>query len=216
MSRSLMAFYNDMRRFQKQMTIVVHSEFGRRLKSNQSDGTDHGHGGVHMVLGGGIKGGKLYGDWKGLANEQLDHGADLAVTTDYRAVLHEVLANRVGLADTKGIFPGFEVNNALGIVVKTIHLVTAIRSDQLAGSAQRPGPTAFGFWHRKAPSWRPEHRAASHRPVDLRTSSHRGFRISSHCGMRLRTRNGKVLAFVADLPAASPGKQCLQVHRDAR
>jgi len=116
LSRGLMAFYNDMSRFQKQMTIVVHSEFGRRLKSNQSYGTDHGHGGVHMVLGGGIKGGKLYGEWKGLANEQLDHGADLAVTTDYRAVLQEVLVNRVGLADTKGIFPGFEVKNALGIV----------------------------------------------------------------------------------------------------
>jgi uncharacterized protein (DUF1501 family) len=68
-----------------------------------------------MVLGGGIKRGRLYGDWKGLANEQLDHGADLAVTTDYRTVLHEVLVNRVGLADTKGIFPGFEAKKALGV-----------------------------------------------------------------------------------------------------
>jgi uncharacterized protein (DUF1501 family) len=115
MSRALMAFYNDMSRFQKKMTIVVHSEFGRRLKSNQSDGTDHGHGGVNMVIGGGIEGGKMYGEWKGLANEHLDHGADLAVTTDYRTVLNEVLQKRIGLADTKSIFPGFEMKTALGI-----------------------------------------------------------------------------------------------------
>lgn len=116
LSRALMAFYNDMSRFHKKMTIVVHSEFGRRLKSNQSDGTDHGHGGVNMVIGGGIKGGKLYGEWKGLANEHLDQGADLAVTTDYRTVLNEVLTKRVGLADTKSIFPGFEMKKALGVV----------------------------------------------------------------------------------------------------
>jgi len=116
LSRALMAFYNDMSRFRQQMTIVVHSEFGRRLKSNQSDGTDHGHGGVNFVIGGGIKGGKMYGDWKGLANEHLDHGADLAVTTDYRDVLNEVLTKRIGLADTKSIFPGFEAKNLLGII----------------------------------------------------------------------------------------------------
>jgi uncharacterized protein (DUF1501 family) len=69
-----------------------------------------------MVLGGGVKGGRLYGEWKGLANEHLDHGADLAVTTDYRTVLHEVITKRAGLADTKAIFPGFEAKKALGIV----------------------------------------------------------------------------------------------------
>jgi uncharacterized protein (DUF1501 family) len=116
MSRAIMTFYNDMSRFHQNMTIVVHSEFGRRLKSNQSGGTDHGHGGVNMVLGGGVKGGRIYGDWKGLANEHLDHGADLAVTTDYRSVLSEVLSKRMGLAETKAIFPDFEMKNPLGIV----------------------------------------------------------------------------------------------------
>ncbi|MEQ1850077.1 MAG: DUF1800 family protein [Chthoniobacteraceae bacterium] len=57
---------------------------------------------------------RLYGEWKGLANEHLDHGADLAVTTDYRTVLHEVLTKRAGLADTKAIFPGFEARKVLG------------------------------------------------------------------------------------------------------
>ncbi|MCX6851385.1 MAG: DUF1501 domain-containing protein [Verrucomicrobia bacterium] len=115
-SRALSSFYNDMSRFHSKMTVVVHTEFGRRLKSNQSDGTDHGYGGVHMVLGNGIKGGKLHGEWRGLANDQLDEGADLAITTDYRTVLTEVLTQRVGLADTKSIFPGFEMKKALGIV----------------------------------------------------------------------------------------------------
>ena len=115
-SRALHTFYNDMSRFHSKMTVVVHTEFGRRLKSNQSDGTDHGYGGVHMILGNGIKGGKLHGDWRGLANDQLDEGADLAITTDYRTVLTEVLTQRVGLAETKTIFPGFEMKQALGIV----------------------------------------------------------------------------------------------------
>ena len=107
LSRAVAAFYNDMSRFRKKMTVVIHSEFGRRLKANQSDGTDHGYGGVHMVLGGGIKGGRILGEWRGLASEQLDEGADLAITTDYRAVLHEVLTRRLGLPDTRTIFPGF-------------------------------------------------------------------------------------------------------------
>lgn len=113
-SRALMALYNDMSRFRKELTIVVHSEFGRRLKSNQSGGTDHGHGGVNMILGGGIQGGRMYGEWKGLANEHLDHGADLAVTTDYRTVLCEVLTKRLGLTDTGSIFPAFEPKKFLG------------------------------------------------------------------------------------------------------
>jgi len=115
-SRALSIFYNDMSRFHSKMTVVVHTEFGRRLKSNQSEGTDHGYGGVHMLLGSGVNGGKLHGEWKGLANEHLDEGADLAITTDYRTVLNEVLTKRVGLADTKSIFPGFEMKKALGIV----------------------------------------------------------------------------------------------------
>ncbi|MFN7560649.1 MAG: DUF1501 domain-containing protein [Prosthecobacter sp.] len=114
--RALQMFYNDMSRFHSRMTIVVHTEFGRRLKSNQSEGTDHGYGGVHMVLGQGIKGGRLHGEWRGLANEHLDEGADLAITTDYRTLLSEVLTKRVGLDDVKNIFPGFAMPKALGIV----------------------------------------------------------------------------------------------------
>lgn len=91
---------------QNATTFVVISEFGRRVKANQSAGTDHGHGNVMFVLGGGINGGRMYGQWPGLATEQLDNQVDLAITTDYRTVLGEVLARRAGCPDATAVFPG--------------------------------------------------------------------------------------------------------------
>jgi len=93
---------------QNATTVVLISEFGRRVKANQSAGTDHGHGNVMFVLGGGIAGGRMYGQWPGLATEQLDNQVDLAITTDYRAVLGEVLARRGGCPDASAVFPGIE------------------------------------------------------------------------------------------------------------
>ncbi len=83
------------------------SEFGRRVKANDSRGTDHGHGGVMMVLGNGVNGGQNFGSWPGLANEQLDEGADLAVTTDFRDVLATVLRGQGASAAIAGAFPGY-------------------------------------------------------------------------------------------------------------
>jgi uncharacterized protein (DUF1501 family) len=94
LSQSLAAFYNDLSQQRQRLTVVVMSEFGRRLKSNQSNGTDHGYGGMMMALGGQVNGGRIYGEWKGLSSENLDDGADLAITTDYRAVLSEILVKR--------------------------------------------------------------------------------------------------------------------------
>ena len=94
LSTALAAFYNDMSRFHNRLTVVAMSEFGRRLKSNRSSGTDHGHGNVLLALGSGVNGGRIFGTWPGLATEQLDSRADLAVTTDYRTVLCELLARR--------------------------------------------------------------------------------------------------------------------------
>lgn len=105
LSQALMAFWRDLGPRQQDVAVVIQSEFGRRLRANASGGTDHGRAGVMMVLGPQARGGRLLGRWPGLANEALEEGADLAVTTDYRDVLAEVLSGHMGLADP-GIFPG--------------------------------------------------------------------------------------------------------------
>ena len=116
LSRSLAAFWTDMEPFQDRLTVVVMSEYGRRLKSNDSGGTDHGHGNAMLVLGGHVKGGNIYGQWPGLATEQLDNQVDLAVTTDYRIVLSEILAKRFGVSHSETVFPGFASYKPLGLI----------------------------------------------------------------------------------------------------
>ncbi len=106
LSRALMAFWRDLGPRQREVAVVVQSEFGRRLRANAQGGTDHGRAGAMLVLGPQARGGRLLGRWPGLANEALEEGADLAVTTDYRDVLAEVLAGHMGLADVGAVFPG--------------------------------------------------------------------------------------------------------------
>jgi uncharacterized protein (DUF1501 family) len=96
------------------VTLVTISEFGRRVAQNGSGGLDHGYGNAMLLLGGNVKGGKVYGKWPGLASSQLVDG-DLAVTTDYRAVIAEVLRVRCGLSDTSAVFPGARASS-LGVV----------------------------------------------------------------------------------------------------
>ena len=107
LSGSLMAFWRDLGAWQQDVSVVVMSEFGRRLRSNTAGGTDHGRGNVMMVLGPQAKGGRMVGRWPGLSNEALDEGADLAVVTDYRSVLTEVLHGHMGLKDPALVFPDF-------------------------------------------------------------------------------------------------------------
>lgn len=116
LSRSLGAFWDDMSAYHDRLTIVVMSEFGRRLKSNDSGGTDHGHGNAMMVLGGQVNGGNIYGHWPGLANENLDNQVDLAVTTDYRAVLGEIITKSFNQNNISKVFPGFSQPKSLGII----------------------------------------------------------------------------------------------------
>ena len=96
--------------------MVVMSEFGRRLRENESRGTDHGHGNVMFVLGGNVNGGQMYGNWPGLATEQLDNGVDLAVTTDYRTVLSEIVVRRLANPQLSEVFPAFSGYQPLNLV----------------------------------------------------------------------------------------------------
>lgn len=107
LSESVMAFWRDLGATQDHVTLVMMSEFGRRLRSNTAGGTDHGYGNAMMVLGGGVRGGRMLGEWPGLTNDALDMGADLAITTDYRTVLSEVLNRHMQTTDLTPIFPDF-------------------------------------------------------------------------------------------------------------
>ena len=116
LSQALKAFWLDMKSYQDRLTLVVMSEFGRRLKSNDSGGTDHGHGNVMLVMGGQVNGGHMYGKWPGLSNEQLDNQVDLAVTTDYRTVLAEIAQNQLPQVNIGKVFPGFTSYQPLNIM----------------------------------------------------------------------------------------------------
>ena len=108
LAEGLAAFHADMADHQNQLTTVTMSEFGRRASENGSLGTDHGHGSMMMVLGGNVDGGKVHGQWPGLAEGQLIGPGDLAVTTDYRDVLSEILTKRLNNPATNEIFPEYQ------------------------------------------------------------------------------------------------------------
>lgn len=105
-SDSIAAFWRDMGDSAENVTLVTMSEFGRTAHENGTGGTDHGHANAMFVLGGHVKGGKVYGRWPGLSNEQLNQGRDLAMTTDYRQVLGEVVTRTLGAENLNLIFPG--------------------------------------------------------------------------------------------------------------
>lgn len=104
LGQALAAFNQDLGSKMADVTLVTLSEFGRRVAENASGGLDHGHGNVSLVMGGGVRGGKVYGRWPGLAASNLVDG-DLAGTTDYRTVLAEALEQRAKLSSTT-VFPG--------------------------------------------------------------------------------------------------------------
>lgn len=114
-SNSLAAFARDLGARMSDVVVVTMSEFGRTAAENGNQGTDHGHGGVMMVLGGPVRGGKIHGTWPGLEPEQLFEGRDLAVTTDYRDVLSEIVRGHLG-QDSNPVFPGFKPGPPLGIL----------------------------------------------------------------------------------------------------
>jgi uncharacterized protein (DUF1501 family) len=107
-SQSIAAFWTDLGDLGEDTVVVTMSEFGRTARENGNHGTDHGHANVMFVLGGPVRGGKVYGRWPGLSEGQLYEGRDLAVTTDFRLVLSEVVQRYLGNKDLKTVFPGFE------------------------------------------------------------------------------------------------------------
>jgi uncharacterized protein (DUF1501 family) len=122
MGQALAAFYADLSNaacnqdYTRRLTLVVMSEFGRRLKENANRGTDHGHGNAMIVMGGNVNGGQVYGSWPGLANAQLYDHADLAVTTDYRRVLSEIVTKRLQNPNLDVVFPDYAGYTPLGVL----------------------------------------------------------------------------------------------------
>jgi uncharacterized protein (DUF1501 family) len=115
---AIAAFARDLGSRMADVTLVTMSEFGRTVKENGNRGTDHGHANVMLLLGGGIRGGRVYGRWPGLDASQLYENRDLAVTTDFRAVFAEILSMRLGISRLSAVFPGYSLDatRRLGVV----------------------------------------------------------------------------------------------------
>jgi len=112
---SLSAFARDLGDRMEDIVLVTMSEFGRTVREDGNGGTDHGHGNVMMVVGGPVRGGAIYGRWPGLEPEQLYEQRDLAVTTDFRDVLGELVSTHLG-QKIERVFPGYSPTPALGLI----------------------------------------------------------------------------------------------------
>ena len=115
LSEGTAAFYSDLGAQRKDVTVLVMTEFGRRAYENYGLGTDHGRASAMFVLGGGVKGGKVYGDWPTLAQDKMEGSGDLRVTTDYRDVLAEILQARLCNERVAEVFPGWK-GKTLGLI----------------------------------------------------------------------------------------------------
>ena len=119
LARGLLALYTDLdtstTNFNRRVTVIVQSEFGRRLRENGGRGTDHGHGNLMLLMGANVRGG-VKGMWPGLHHDQLFDGADLEVLVDYRQILSEILVRRTGNTRIREVFPGFKCYEPLDIV----------------------------------------------------------------------------------------------------
>lgn len=98
------------------VTVVVQSEFGRRVRQNGSGGTDHGYGNPLLVFGGPVQGRRFYGTWAGLHPEVLSpYFGDIPVTTDFRRVFSELLEKRMAHTRLAEVFPDYSGYSPLGI-----------------------------------------------------------------------------------------------------
>ena len=110
--RGIAALYADLGDRMEDVVILTMSEFGRTVAENGNRGTDHGHANAMFVMGGIVRGGRVYGKWPGLAREQLYEGRDLALSTDFRDVFAELIASHLGNQNLSAVFPGFDAQPA--------------------------------------------------------------------------------------------------------
>jgi uncharacterized protein (DUF1501 family) len=111
---ALAAFATDLGGMLDDVVVLVATEFGRTAHVNGSAGTDHGSAHCMIIMGGRVRGGKVYGRWPGLASSQLYQDRDLAVTTDFRDAFQEVARAQFGITDS--LFPGYAPGPGPGIV----------------------------------------------------------------------------------------------------
>src|ERR1041384_2665846 len=111
-SSSIAAFYQDLGQRMDDVVLLTMSEFGRTVRENGNRGTDHGHANAMFVVGNGVRGGKVYGQWPGLRSDQLYEGRDLALTTDFRDVFGEIASRHLGNSNLKDVFPGYSINQS--------------------------------------------------------------------------------------------------------
>jgi uncharacterized protein (DUF1501 family) len=118
LSRGIAALAADLGDRLADTVILTMSEFGRAVAENGNRGTDHGHGNAIMAIGGGVKGGQVYGRWPGLRDDQRFEGRDLAVTTDFRDVFGEIVTGHLGLSRDalSRVFPGHRPSAPLNII----------------------------------------------------------------------------------------------------
>ena len=150
LSQGLAAFYGELKKGGElgRVTVIVQSEFGRRVRENGSGGTDHGYGNPLLVLGGPINGRRFYGNWLGLNPETLSpYFGDVPATTDFRKVYSEVLSKRMGIGDSSLVFPDYVAPTPLGIVQSTALAGNAptLPASPIRNVTLRP-PASRGGW----------------------------------------------------------------------
>lgn len=115
-SSGLAALATDLGKQMDDVVILTMSEFGRTVRENGNRGTDHGHANAMLLLGNGVRGGKVHGQWPGLKHDQLYEGRDLALTTDFRDVFAEVAREHLGTSNLQAVFPGFVAKTNVGVI----------------------------------------------------------------------------------------------------
>jgi len=110
LAQGIAAFADDLGPALENTLVVTMSEFGRTCRENGNFGTDHGHGGCMLLLGGSVAGGKIHGDWNGLAEQSMYQSRDLHASTDFRDVFAAILRDHLRLDVPADFFPDYRAD----------------------------------------------------------------------------------------------------------